>query len=212
MVDIDSRAGMDEGADDASLVRLFATVNRELKRRLRSLLGNSADADEVAQEAWLAVWSHRDKIQENAEGYLFIIARNLASKRRASRANKPMLELEACESEHPPDLLTPEHFLASRQELDFVQREFFNLSPVHQHVVLASLEGQGQMDIADELGISQATVSRHLQKAMKILRNAQENGVTLPMLPGETQSEGAESSGDEAAAGFSQNKLHKNRL
>jgi RNA polymerase sigma-70 factor (ECF subfamily) len=196
---------MDEDEHDASLTRLFASVNRELKRRLRGLLGNTADADEIAQEAWLTVWNHRDKIRENPEGFLFITARNLASKRRASRAKKPTLELEACESEHPPDTLTPEHWLASRQELDFVQREFFQLSPLHQQVVLASLEGQGQMEIADDLGISQATVSRYLQKAMKTLRHAQSNGVQE-----DPQSISAESSGDAADTGFSTNRLHKN--
>ncbi len=200
---------MDEDGHEASLTRLFASVNRELKRRLRGLLGNAADADEVAQEAWLTLWNHRDKIQENPEGYLFITARNLASKRRASRARKPTLELEACESEHPPDTLTPEHWLASRQELDFVQREFFQLSPPHQHVVLASLEGLGQMEIADEMGISQATVSRYLQKAMKVLRHAQLNGAPIDA-DSDVQSESAESSGDTADAGFLPNRLHKN--
>lgn len=203
---------MDEREHDLALTRLFEAVNRELRRRLRGLLGNSADADEVAQEAWLTVWNHRTTIRENPEGFLFITARNLASKRRASRANKPMLELEASEHEHPPDLLTPEHVLAGRQELDFVQREFFNLSPVHQQIVLATLEGQGQTEIAEDLGISQATVSRHLQRAMKLLRVAQNEGPQgqSSQRGAEAASEDPQSAADAGQTGFSWNDLHKN--
>lgn len=197
---------MDEREHEASLQRMFKSLNRELMRRLRRLLRNPADADEVAQEAWLTMWSHRDTIRENPEGFLFTVARNLASKRRASRANKPMLELETSEHELPPDLLTPEHFLATRQELDFVQKEFFNLSPAHQQVVLASLEGLGQVEIAEEMGISQATVSRQLQRALKLLRHAQAVG---PQAPARPQTTSPQSGLDDAAAQFSVNELHK---
>jgi RNA polymerase sigma-70 factor, ECF subfamily len=165
-------ADLDDASEAEALTALFASVNRQLRARLRRLLGNQADADEVAQEAWLQVWSHRDRIRENPEGFLFITALNLASKRRQGRAAKSTVALEEGQAERLADMLTPEQWVASRQELDLVAREFSQLPPLYQQIVLASLDGEGQASIADSFGVSQATVSRYLGKALKLFRRA----------------------------------------
>jgi RNA polymerase sigma-70 factor, ECF subfamily len=90
----------EEGKDVAeplSFETFFETEARTLFRRLCAVTGNSAEAEEIMQDAFLALWERWDRVGalQDPTGYLYRTAMNIFRKRsrRASLAFRRALSL-----------------------------------------------------------------------------------------------------------------------
>ena len=96
-----------------SSLRLFSTHRRALIEYARRIVGNRAQAEDIVQETWVRFdTAERTRRIEDATGYLYRIARNLAldSRRRSARESRVVEDgkfaaaAETCPDGHP----TPE--------------------------------------------------------------------------------------------------------
>ena len=137
----------------------------------RRILGNAADAEDVAQEAMLRVWTHAPRWQPLAlfRTWLTRVTVNLCldRKRRA-----PWVELEAA-----GELADPAPGAGERAERDerekLVAAAIANLPP-RQRAAIALTYGEGMSNaqVADILGASVSAVETLLVRGKQNLRRA----------------------------------------
>jgi RNA polymerase sigma factor (sigma-70 family) len=163
---------------DAALLRQYslsrdAEAFTELVRRHAGMvygtalhvMGNPHDAEDVAQECFLDLVRKSQSISTSLAGWLHTTAmhRSLDSIRHASARSRHEEALMDNESRHEEPTW---HEVAPH-----VDRALEGLpDEIRCPLVLHYLEGRSQQEVADELGINQSTVSRHLEKGVMQLR------------------------------------------
>jgi RNA polymerase sigma-70 factor (ECF subfamily) len=177
----DGRPDMDE-SDEALMARVAKgdqAAFRLLARRhlpamaglARRVLGNAAEAEDVAQEAMLRVWTHAPRWQPLAafRTWLTRVVVNLCldRKRRA-----PMLELEAAGEVADPTPGAGEQ--AETDERDRLLAAAIESLPTRQRtaIVLTYREGMSNAQVADSLGTSVSAVETLLVRGKQNLRRA----------------------------------------
>jgi RNA polymerase sigma-70 factor (ECF subfamily) len=159
------------GAGDERAFR--ALVSRHLSRSLslaRRMTGNVAEAEDVAQEAFLRVWQKAPEWrvgEARFSTWLYRVVVNLCLDRRR---RKPMAPLEAA-----GDLLDPapsaEAKLVENQRTRIVASALAAL-PDRQRaaLVLSYYEGVSNVEAAEALGVSVSALESLLVRARKALR------------------------------------------
>jgi RNA polymerase sigma factor (sigma-70 family) len=142
----------------------FEAEHPRLRRALYLLTGNAEEADEVLQDAFVAVWERWDRVgaMDDPTGYLYRTAlnRHRSALRRTARAAR-----RAVGQAHGPDLF------AQADERDALARALSHLSPRRREaIVLTVLLGYGSAEAAAAMGISDVTVRRLAQEAREHLR------------------------------------------
>lgn len=165
-------AGREEAL--AELIDRYAMVLTGLAGRI---LGNPADAEEVALEVFVHAWTRADRYdraRSSVSTWLVLIARSRAIDRLRSRRVAERT-VEAARQEHPPAYESPraarnvwneerrKRVAAAMRELPAEQREV---------LALAYYGGSTQSEIAAEIGIPLGTVKTRTLLAMKKLRVA----------------------------------------
>lgn len=168
--------GVSGGVDDATLQKLFVSMQQQIRRRLQRLLPNGADIDEVLQETWLRAWDKRGTIRsENPAGFLVRTATNLAIERQRQRGRRPSEVVDsAAILDSLPDEMTPERALISRRELQAVLGAIEALPQLQRRVLELDHEGLSTREVAVRLGLSQMQAWRALKAALLSLRAARE--------------------------------------
>jgi RNA polymerase sigma-70 factor (sigma-E family) len=165
------QAGPAWGADDA-VTHLYAAHYRSLVRLGALLLRDTAAAEEVVQDAFVAMhgaWRRLDD-PDRALAYLrrSVVngARSALRRREVADRHRPMPTPDAASAEHGA-LVALEHqeVLRALRSLPIRQREVLVL---RYYVDLA------EADIADALGISRGAVKSHASRGMAALRTALE--------------------------------------
>jgi len=130
-----------------------------------AVLGRPADADDVAQDAFIAALERIDDCREPARfsGWLIKIVRNRALNALAKRRLRDADELTERSSiaDAPTDIALRRHLLAALATLTPVQREI---------VLLHDLDGWSHTELADALGLSEVNCRQHLFTARRALR------------------------------------------
>jgi RNA polymerase sigma factor (sigma-70 family) len=144
----------------------FAAEQRRLLRTLVLLTGNIEEAEEVMQDAFLAVWERWDRVgtMEDPTGYLYRTAlnRHRSRMRRAVRAAR-----RAVGQAHGGDLF------AEADERDALARALAGLSSRRREaIVLTEVLGYGSPEAGRLMGVSDVTVRRLVQDARDQLRRA----------------------------------------
>jgi RNA polymerase sigma factor (sigma-70 family) len=148
-------------------VAFEAFFDEQYPRLLRALFlvtGNEQEADELMQDAFIAVWERWDRVgtMDNPSGYLYrtAINKHRSSGRRAARAARRLVGLDA----------GADHFAAS-DERDALARVMAQL-PARQRetIVLVELLGYSPEEAGPILGIAPATVRVHTSKARSAMR------------------------------------------
>lgn len=159
--------------------RLAAEADGDLRRSLRARLGNSQEADEAAQEAFLRlhIAQGRGKV-ENPRGFLFTIATNLAidviRKRRTQSHYVQTVKGSADGGSTADRGGSPEQLLAAKQKLEVAMAVINDLPPRCQHVfLLHRFEDLSYKQIANRLGITKKGVEYHMTQALTRLRKAE---------------------------------------
>jgi RNA polymerase sigma-70 factor (ECF subfamily) len=154
---------------DAPVFETFFEDERgRLLRALYILTGNAEEAQEVLQDAFVAVWERWDRVgrMDDPTGYLYRTAlnRHRSGLRRAERAARRAVGLA-----HGGD-----QFAAADERVTLAQA-LARLSPRRREaIVLTELLGYGSSEAGRIMGVADATVRRLAQDARAELRTALE--------------------------------------
>ena len=157
--------GLIVAVDPAVSFEVFFEAETEtLFRRLCLITGNRAEAEEIAQDAFLKIWERWDRVADldDRVGYLYRVAMNVF--RNRSRRARLAIRKTA-----DPELRTDEFGAAEVRE--GVARGLSKLTPrLRAAVVLVDLLGYGSEEAGKMLGIRAGTVRSLVIKARKTLR------------------------------------------
>lgn len=158
--------------------RDFATLYRAtlapLRRYLSRLLGNTAEAQDIAHDAYLRVYpTVTQPSTEQPEALLYVTARRLAINRLKRRSISPIhsgpADFDSAASAAPG----VEQQVMARQELTLLETAIAQLPPGCRAVLLLrKVELLSHREIADRLGIAVSTVEKQHARALRLLRAA----------------------------------------
>jgi RNA polymerase sigma-70 factor (ECF subfamily) len=173
-----------DGASDDELVARVAEgdevacrllVDRHLARMValaRRMMGNQADAEEVAQEVFLRVWTHAARWEPGRAQFstwLHRVATNLCLDRLRRRTMDDIDAIPEPQSDDPgPDVLLEQQQLANRVEIAM------QALPERQRaaVTLTHFQGLSNIEAAETLEISVEAVESLLGRARRALRQS----------------------------------------
>ena len=157
--------------DFASLYR--ATV-APLRRYLTRLLGNTAEAQEIAHDAYIRVFPSPDKPAPiQPEAVLYTTARRLAINRLKRRSIAPFAPSPADFDHAPAAHPGVAQQVMARQELKLLEQAIADLPEGCRNVLLLrKVELLSHREIAERLGIAVSTVEKQHVRALRLLRAA----------------------------------------
>lgn len=145
------------------------------------MTGNSEDAADLTQEAFLNAWRGLARFQGQASfsTWLYRLTSNACIDflRREKRRSTLSLTLEADEEESrqtevSDERWSPEALLDRQESLQAVRRALGQLSDEHREVLLLrELEGLSYREIAQALGLEEGTVKSRIARARLALRD-----------------------------------------
>lgn len=137
------------------------------------LVGNHAEAEEIAQETFLRVWQKADSYQPKAKlsTWLHTIARNIAIDRMRKRSRKEEAFEIDDERDASPASAVPSQLLAAKETRQQIERALDSL-PERQRSALALCHEQGLDNpaIAEVMGCSVEAVESLLSRGRRALR------------------------------------------
>lgn len=138
-----------------------------------------ADRDDLFQEIFLRI--HRSAGQYDAERplhpWIFTVVANAVRSYHRNRKVQTQVFAEPTENEQEAADSGPdsERRAASRERVECVERELARLAPIQREVLLASVNGLLQKDIAEAFGLPLNTVKTHLRRArLKLMEKLSE--------------------------------------
>jgi RNA polymerase sigma factor (sigma-70 family) len=161
-----------EGRDDRC-VRLLQQYDRPLRRLASSYERDAARQQDLLQEIWLAVWQALPRFRNECSErtFLFRIAHNRAVTHvdHWSRRRTDALEDDAPIAAPGPD---PEHSLSQQQRQERLRDAVQSLPIALRQVVVLTLEGLTNAEVAEVVGISENNVAVRLTRARAALSRA----------------------------------------
>jgi len=161
-----------ESRDDRC-VRLLQEHDRSLRRLAASYERDPARQEDLVQDIWFAVWRalprFRDECSERT--FVFRIAHNRAVSHvdHWQRRHTDVLDDDAVIEAPEPD---PEHSLSQQQRHERLRRAVQALPISMRQVVVLTLEGLSNSEVADILGITGNNVAVRLTRARSELARA----------------------------------------
>ena len=164
--------------------KIYYSYSPKLLKALVKLVKSNAVAQEILQDVFLKVWENRKKIdpEKTFRCYLFTIAENKAYDffRKAARDKKLYEKLIVAATEHY-DQIETEFF--NKEDSRVLEMAIGALPPQRQLVFrLSKLEELSYDEISKRLGISVSTISDHIVKANKSIRDFLSNHPELLIL------------------------------
>ena len=171
-----------QAGDRVAFGSLIDRYYKSIYRFAYQYTGNHQDADDVCQETFLRAFGNIKKLRDVSyfKKWIFAIALNLlrklvketeSGKELAGKtANSALAELTDDKNTKPFEIL-------SMKEKAMVIQKQLQKMPEHMRLVsiLVLMEGLTQKDAAGVLKCSEATISRHLDAARKLLQAKLQN-------------------------------------
>lgn len=163
----------------AAFVELMRRYNRKLYQTARAILGANGDAEDVVQETWMRAYAHLVDFrkQSSLSTWLFriLINESLGRKRKAKLAREfaegggeAMAELIIFPGS---DAVDPESLVTRNQLRGLLESAIDTLPDDFREVfVLRIIEDLSGMEVADILGIPEATVKTRLHRARALIQ------------------------------------------
>jgi RNA polymerase sigma-70 factor (ECF subfamily) len=156
------------------LLEIFDETRLALLRYLLSMHLPPEQAEEIIQESYLRLFSHLTdrRIRENARGWLFRVAHNLALRWKQDQAEKGDVTrlLDLAETEYRDPALSPED-LVLLSERDRRLIELVSQLPEQEQTCLQlRAEGLRYREIARTLNLGVTTVADVLRRAIRRLQ------------------------------------------
>lgn len=158
--------------------QIYKIYHKGLYHNLRKLIGNDEIAKEILQDVFLKIWEKRVEINPDKSfgAYLFRIGQNMAMDfyRREKRSKMLLKSLTLLITEVIEQPLENE---ISVDEEEILRLAIAKLPPQRRRIfVLCKLDGKSYQEVSQLLGISVSTISDHLVKAFKAVKNQLLNG------------------------------------
>lgn len=169
------------GGHDASLNDLMARHGQPLFLYLVRLLGDEAEAEDLAQETFVRAYQHRDRFRPDAKfsTWLYTIATNLGRDRLRWRGRHPQISLDAETADGgatlgdtlPASNPGPDEALQTSERVAAIRRAVAALpEDLRVPLVLAEYENRSQAEIAEILSCSVKAVEMRIYRARQVLR------------------------------------------
>jgi len=182
---------------------LVEHYQRRLVAVMYHLVGNEAEAEDLAQEVFLRVYRTRKKYRARSKfsTWLFTIANNLALNALRSRQRKPVVPLNVRDSgplgPRPAEQLVldragpPNQRLQQQELAEVVRRALDGLNERQRvAVVLNKFEDMNYAEIAEVMGLTTKAVKSLLNRARNNLRVALQDYICMDGEPVAPPSEG----------------------
>jgi RNA polymerase sigma-70 factor (family 1) len=163
--------------DEVAFEKLYGIYSERLFGYLIKLVKSETFACELLQDAFIRIWNSRANInpEQSFRSYLFRIAENLVYDlfRKAARDKKLQDELIRSASSYYSHV--EENFL-SKEDVQLLHNVIEALPPQRRQVFqLIKLEGRTYSEVSQILNISVSTISDHIVKATKFIRQQLES-------------------------------------
>ena len=159
--------------DDASLAMLYRHFYRALVVFADRIVGHKPAAEEIVQDTFLKTWQKRNQFQSTGalKAYLYNGVRNGAiSHLRHAQVERGRIDaLEAAFKEMHTDE-NGELQLHREEIYRQLLRAIDQLPAKSRELFLLSIQGKSRAEIAEEMGISPATVKKQRQRGIARLR------------------------------------------
>jgi RNA polymerase sigma-70 factor (ECF subfamily) len=155
--------------DQDALRELYERHHRAVFAYLLSLAGAHAEAEEVLQDTFVAVWRNAGTYHSRSTvvTWLMGIARRQLRDRRR-RKSLPIVSLDELDVQAAGE--PPDRTVIARAELAEIARLIRELRPLHREVLhLAFVEQLSYDEMAEVLGVSPGTVASRLNGARSAL-------------------------------------------
>jgi RNA polymerase sigma-70 factor (ECF subfamily) len=165
--------------------QLFNAYWNKVYATALAFIKSSQLAEDTAQEVFMRLWQNRDKATEidNLDGFLFITTRNYIfnklSRIKLEEAYNNYLQHQLLHFSNGPEILAEE-----RELKEIIEAGIRELPPQQQKAFRLSREkGCSHEEIAQQLGVSKASVKDYIVKALAFLRKyLQEHAALLTSL------------------------------
>ncbi|MGH7569872.1 MAG: sigma-70 family RNA polymerase sigma factor [Gemmatimonadales bacterium] len=157
-------------ADD--LADVYRTTYRALVRFLYRKVWDVERAEDLAQEAFARALVHKP---ENARGWLFVVAANLA-RDEARKAARERRHLTLLESEPATASRSPDDELDEAADRAHVRTALERLTPRDREVLVLWDSGLSYDEVAAQTGLARGAVGTTLARARRRLVEAYEAG------------------------------------
>ena len=157
--------------DEKAFTTLYRRYWSKVYNFSRLYLSSILEIEEVVQEVFVKVWESRSLLREddNFKGFLFFITRNLVFNQFRRSFNENAYKLTVLSSIMPYYNLEEELTAADLQE--FIEKMVKELPPRQQEVFNLSRNAHlTYKEISIHLNISEKTVERHINEALKFLK------------------------------------------
>jgi len=161
-----------EGSEFA-FEEIYRLYDPRLFGRLLKLVKIEAQAEEILQDVFLKIWENRILIdpEKSVRSFLFKIAENKVYDffRKVARDKNMEFQLIALATANHTII---ESFKSGEENLAILQKAIAGLPPQRQQVFrLCKLEGKSYKEVSEMLGISASTISDHIVKGTKTIRD-----------------------------------------
>lgn len=168
--------GLPSSRTEDDVVTLFDRFRNPLFRYLLTFRVGAADAEEIVQEVFLALFRHlrEGKSRANPQGWIFRVGHNLALKYRLRAQKESATPVEAPVDWSPG----PETQAAERQRYQRLQAVFRALPEQDRCCLSLRSEGLRYREIAEVLGMSLGAVANSMERSLARLSRADRCGET----------------------------------
>lgn len=190
--------------DPAAFTELVGQFQHRLVGIMHHLVGNTEEAEDLAQEVFLRVYRNRKKYSPSAKfsTWLFTIANNLAMNALRNRGRRPLVPLQGSDTSpngaRPEEQLfkangeTPSFGLRQAELADRIRAAMDTLNERQRMaVVLNKFEDMNYAEVAEVMGLTPKAVKSLLSRARARLRDALAGYVYMDgeAIPGDDGSE-----------------------
>lgn len=141
----------------------------KLYNYIRAKCQDSYEAEDIAQESFIKLWQHREKIEVGKEcSFLYTIAYNLFIDQR----RKESVRYRYCQrTKNEVNTETPEFNMISHEFDAFVQKKIQDIpKPAREVFIMNKIEKRTYSEIADIIGLSIKSVEKRMSVALKTYR------------------------------------------
>jgi RNA polymerase sigma-70 factor (ECF subfamily) len=142
-------------------------------RFINGFIKNNAESEDIAMDVFTRVWLFRERLDpsKSFRNYLFVLSKNAVFNHLASKQAKlEKLSQEVSDSDSWEKSVEQTVFFSETRNK--MQRLVSCMPPQRQEVFkMSRIDNLSNQEIADKLGISVRTVEKHIQLALREIRN-----------------------------------------
>jgi RNA polymerase sigma factor (sigma-70 family) len=168
-------AGRARAGDRMAFNRLMQRHAPRLVNFLERQLGSRSDADDVAQNTFIAIHRNLHRFDETRAfvTWMFVIARNKAKDHHRRRAVRNWIGLEEPSAPAPVDPTTPERIVSDRDELARVNTAIQAMPEgLRTPLLLSVIDGMSHAEIGSVMGLSEKAAEVRVYRARRRLRDS----------------------------------------